>query len=292
MEQIKSHFLHSCRLDSDIIGLVVVEKPFPYNPLINGLDFLAIIVKNNTTLDDGVEHVQIAGERVLVHRIDSARLEELLYSCGKNRNIVSWLVHGEVLLDQNEYIHNLREKLLVFPHSMREQKQLSEFSGFLRAYLQAKQNILDGNLLDAHSYVMSALHYWAHIVLIEEGRHPELTVWKQMRRVHPGIYKLYEELTASPESLEQRVQLVMLACEFAVMNKMKECCSLLLEIIASRVEPWSILELQSHPAICVLDIDLSLVIQNLVKRAYIREVAVIGEEDIEGSIELQYMISS
>jgi len=162
----------------------------------------------------------------------------------------------------------------------------------LRSYLQAKQEVNDVNLLDAHSYVLLALHYWSHIVLIEEGKHPELSVWKQMRRVHPGIYKLYEELTASPETLEQRVQLVMLACEFAVMNKMKGCCSLLIDIITSRSEPWSIVELQSHPSISVLDIDLSLIVHHLVKRSYIREVAVISDTDTDGKLELQYMISN
>jgi len=290
MEHIKSHLLNSFQLDSNIIGLLAVKNPYPYNPLIDGLDLLALVVVEKSGVDDGFGHVQIAGERVLVRRIDAKQLEELLYVTGKNRNIVEWLVRGDVLLDRDHNIRELKERLLVFPHKMREQKQLVEFSGFLRTYLQAKQDVLDGSLLDAHSHVLSALHHWAHIVLIEEGKHPEPKVWKQMRTIHPGIYKLYEELAASPETLEQRVQLVMLACEFTVMNKMKSCCALLFQIVGSRDEPWSLAELQNHEAINVLDIDLSLIVQNLVKRAYLREVAVMEQGYDDGTVDLRYMV--
>lgn len=198
---------------------------------------------------------------------------------------------GEILLDRDGYLASVRERLLQFPESMREQKQFIEFNGFLRTYLQAKQDMLDGNMLDAYSNVLTALNHWAHIVLIEEGRHPELTVWKQLKRVHPGVYKLYEELTASPETLEQRVQLVMLACEFSVMSKMKSCCSILLNIMNSREEPWSIGELQSHPSIGQLQVELSLVIHKLVKRAYIREVAVMKDLKETSALELRYMVA-
>lgn len=192
-------------------------------------------------------------------------------------------------MDRDGYLSSVRERLLQFPASMREQKQFAEFTGFLRTYLQAKQDLLDGNLLDAYSHVLTALHHWAHIVLIEEGRHPELTVWKQLKRVHPGIYKLYEELTVSPETLEQRVQLVMLGCEFSVMSKMKTSCALLFNILGSREEPWSIAELQSHSTLNILHGDLSLVLQKLVKREYIREVAVMNEAGDIGALELRYM---
>ena len=117
-------------------------------------------------------------------------------------------------MDRNGYLHGVRERLLQLPDTTREQKQLEEFAGFLKSYLQAKQNLAAGNLLDAYRYVLISLQHWAHIALIEEGCRPELTVWKQLKRVHPGIYKLYEELTVSPETLEQRIQLVMLGSNF------------------------------------------------------------------------------
>ncbi|MBD2870895.1 nucleotidyltransferase-like protein [Paenibacillus arenilitoris] len=291
MKPIKAHFADSYRDEPGLVGIAVVENPYPYNPLIDGLDLLVLVILDKDGAINETEHVQIEGERVLVRKIDSVGLNEWI-SGGENRNIIEWLVRGEILLDRDGYLNNVRERLLQFPDSMREQKRFTEFAGFLRTYLQAKQDLLDGNLLDAYSHVLTALHHWAHIVLIEEGRHPELTVWKQLKRVHPGIYKLYEELTVSPETLEQRVQLVMLGCEFSVMNKMKTSCSLLFDILGSREEPWSIAELQSHSLINVMHVDLSLVLQKLVQREYIREVAVMSEPGDTGALELRYMLAN
>jgi len=288
VEHIKAYFLDSYRDEPHLIGLAVIENPYPYNPLADGLDSLVLVVMDEDSSRNDTEHVQIEGQRVLIRTIDSSGLNEWL-SCGENRNIIEWLVRGEILVDREGYLSSVRERLLQFPDSMREQKQFAEFTGFLRTYLQAKQDLLDGNLLDAYSHVLTALHHWAHIVLIEEGRHPELTVWKQLKRVHPGIYKLYEELTVSPETLEQRVQLVMLGCEFSVMSKMKTSCALLFNILNSREEPWSIAELQSHATLNILHGDLSLVLQKLVKREYIREVAVMNEAGDIGALELRYM---
>lgn len=288
MEHIKAYFSDSYRDEPHLIGLAVIENPYPYNPLADGLDSLVLVVMNEEIERNDTEHVQIEGQRVLIRTIDLNGLSEWL-SGGENRNIIEWLVRGEILVDRDGYLSSVRERLLQFPASMREQKQFAEFTGFLRTYLQAKQDLLDGNLLDAYSHVLTALHHWAHIVLIEEGRHPELTVWKQLKRVHPGIYKLYEELTVSPETLEQRVQLVMLGCEFSVMSKMKTSCALLFNILGSREEPWSIAELQSHSTLNILHGDLSLVLQKLVKREYIREVAVMNEAGDIGALELRYM---
>jgi len=291
VEHIKAHFADSYRDEPNVVGLAVIENPYPYNPLIDGLDSLVLVVAEGNKARNETEHVQIAGQRVMIRTIDSISLNEWLAG-GENRNIIEWLVRGEILVDRDGYLSSVRERLLQFPETMREQKQFTEFTGFLRTYLQAKQDLLDGNLLDAYSHVLTALHHWAHIVLIEEGRHPELTVWKQLKRVHPGIYKLYEELTVSPETLEQRVQLVMLGCEFSIMSKMKTSCALLFKILGSREEPWSIAELQSHSSINVLHVDLSLVLQKLVKREYIREVAVMNELGDIGALELRYMMNN
>ncbi|WP_241674821.1 nucleotidyltransferase-like protein [Paenibacillus luteus] len=290
MEHIKAHFADSYRNEPDLAGLAVIENPYPYNPLIDGLDSLVLVVMKEEGTRNEMEHIQIEDKRVLIRTINKSGLNEWLAG-GENRNIIEWLVRGEILLEVDGYLSSIRASLLQFPNSMREQKQFTEFAGFLRTYLQAKQDLLDGNLLDAYSHTLTALHHWAHIVLIEEGRHPELTVWKQLKRVHPGIYKLYEELTVSPETLEQRVQLVMLGCEFSVMNKMKTSCALLFDILGSREEPWSIAELQAHSSIHILHVDLSLILQKLVKREYIREVAVMHELGDIGALELRYMIN-
>lgn len=287
MEHIRKYFIDNFRDQPGLLSLAVIENPYPYNPLIDGLDVLALVVLDNEANAESSEHLRLGDDRLLIRTMRQSSLDNWIMA-GENRNIIEWLVRGEILLDRDGYLAGVRERLLLFPESMRERKRFSEFNGFLRTYLQAKQDLADGNLLDAYSHILQALTHWAHIVLIEDGRHPELTVWKQLKPVHPGIYKLYEELTASPETLEQRVQLVMLACEFSVMSTMKSSCDLLVRVMNSRDEPWSVGELQAHPQLAELHIDLSLVIQKLVKRAYVREVAVLQEPKDNGAIELRY----
>ncbi|GMK42129.1 hypothetical protein PCCS19_51880 [Paenibacillus sp. CCS19] len=289
MEHIKQHFIDCYSADNGLISLAAIENPVRYNPLIDGHDLLLLVVTEESSRVGRTEHLRIEGERVLVRTVDPEMLRRWIYG-GENRSIIQWLARGQLLIDRDDYLLNIRNDLMQFPDLWREQRLLVEFTAYIRTYLQTKQDIQDGNLLDAYTSILSGLHYWAHIALIEEGQHPELTVWRQIRRVHPGIYKLYEELTTSAETLEQRVQLVLLACEFTVMSKMKSCCSLLLRTLASREEPWSIMELQHHPNFCDLHVDLSLVLQKLVNRSYIREVAYLSESGDQDALELRYTV--
>ncbi|GGG81202.1 nucleotidyltransferase-like protein [Paenibacillus radicis (ex Gao et al. 2016)] len=288
MKHIIKHFTQTFRSQPDVISLAAIENPYPYNPFIEGLDLLLLVIRERNGAA-GTEHMRFDGERILIRTIDSDSMQQWI-SSGEQRNLIEWIVRGEIVLDREGYLMNIRERLMLFPDTMKEQKLLIEFTGFLRTYLQAKHELENNNILDAYSHVLSALHHWAHIVLIEEGQHPELTVWRQMRLVHPGVYKLYEELTVSHETIQQRVELVMLACEFTVMNKMKACCTLLFRLMGDREEPWSILELQLHPSIEALHVDLSLLVQKLVKRSLIREVAVMPDNGDTEALELRYMM--
>nr|WP_183602220.1 nucleotidyltransferase-like protein [Paenibacillus phyllosphaerae] len=273
--------------EAGLIGLSIVENPYVYRPLIDGLDLLLLVVSSADDNNRHIEHRQIDSKHVLIRRISPSTLEQWI-ATGENRSIIEWLVRGEILMDQNNYLLHIRQRLLAFPNDMRERKQIVEFGCFMRKYYQAKQDLQDGNLLDSYSNVLAALHHWAHIVLIEAGIHPELTVWKQTRRFNPGIYKLYEELTVSSETMEQRIQLVLLACEFSVMSLMKSCCKLLFDVLGSREEPWGIIELHQHEDLKELQIDLSLLIQKLVKRGYIREVVAIPATGDTEALELKY----
>ncbi len=270
-----------------LISLLLVANPFSYQPLIDGMDRLALIVTNALNPDKDTEHWIWEDARIQVRRVTPEMLESWIVS-GHNRNVVHWLIHGEVLIDHHSYLMGLRNRFMEWSPLIREQKLLSEFSQFVRSYLQAKQDIRDGQVLDAYSNVLSSLHYWAHISLVEQGMHPELTVWEQMRRVNPGIYKLFEELTTSGETLEQRVQLVLLACEFSVLNKMESSCALLIRLIESRGESWALAELLQHPDLSGLSLELSVLLQKLVKRGCIREIAKPARRHLSGLMELRY----
>jgi len=278
VEIIKKHLIDTYRLNSNVASLILVPSPISSRPLIEGTNALVIVIQHEGAVDNSLEHVIVRQHKLVITTLSKEELCSRLQSgIEVNSSVMEWLVRGEILLDTDAYWSNTRKEVLSFPETLRQMRCFKEFSLFLQTYMQAKQFLNEGHVLDAYSNILQALHHWAHIVLIEEGIRPELTVWKQLRRVHPGVYKLYEELSASPETIEQRVQLVMLACEFTVMNKMKSSCEFLFELMREKDEPWSMGQLHSHPKLEQMQLDLSLVIQKLVTRAYIEEVAVLSD---------------
>lgn len=273
--------------EGEIISLLLVANPYAYQPLIDGMDRLALVVVNKINLEMDIEHIMWDDSRIQVLRVTPETLESWIVS-GDNHNVVHWLVQGDIIVDQKGYLKDLINRLLEWSPLLRDQKLLSEFSRFVCTYLQAKQDIREGRVLDAYSNVLSSLHYWAHILLVEQGMHPELTVWEQMLRVNPGVYKLFEELTTNTETLEQRVELVLLACEFSVLNKMKSSCSLLIRLVESRAQAWTPAELLMHPSLLGLSLDISVLLHKLVKKGLIREIAVPVHQRVSGLLELRY----
>lgn len=272
--------------EEDLVGLLLVTDPYSSLPLIEGADQLIIVIRGQDPAIEEIELWMHDDVRVQVRRVTPDTLERWLVS--GDRRGVQWLVQGEVLSDDTGYLEELRLRLDEWPVLLREQKLLFEFSGFIMTYLQAKQDLQSGQVLDAYSQILASLHFWAHIALVEQGILPEITVWEQMRKVNPGIYKLYEELTVSSETLEKRVQLVLLACEFSVLTKMRSSCGLLLQILESRKEPWTVAELQRDARLRGLRLELSLLLQKLVQRGLAREVAKPFRRRGASGLELRY----
>lgn len=266
---------------SSVIAVTTNEQ---HNPLIDGFDMLLLIITNDKTLD--TSHYIKDGMTIQERWISPEHLERWIVS-GKNRRIIQWILSAEIIIDKHAYIEQLRQRLMRYPQAMREQKLFIEFCDFLRRYLQSKQYVEQGQTLDAYSNVLGALHHWARICIIESGQHPELLVWKQLKQINLGVYKLYEELTQSLESLEQRVRLVLLACEFNVISKMEQCCKFLLDIIKSRQTPWGAEELQDHPTLKKLDVDLALALNKLQLKSLVQQVPVPVEHN-KSWYELKY----
>ncbi|WP_261304492.1 nucleotidyltransferase-like protein [Paenibacillus andongensis] len=282
----KEQFLLKFRNDPRIISVMAVDNPKQLPSLTDGFDTLLLIVTNDLSLNNHTTNYIRDDSRIQERWVDPSSIEQWIRQ-GINRNILHWLLKGEILLDQNTYLEGLRHRILEFPGDLREHKLLVEFSHFLRKYLQSKEYILDEHLLDAYNNILEALHHWARIVIIEDGYHPEITVWRQIRAINPGVYKLYEELTMSKETLKQRVQLVLLACEFSVMSKMERCCKAFIQILRENEQPLSTDELQQHSQLVELRSELPLLLNKLVKKGLIKEVAFLIDED-NSEIELRY----
>ncbi|NEW09140.1 hypothetical protein GK047_24495 [Paenibacillus sp. SYP-B3998] len=282
----REQLLHKFRNDQRVISVMAVDNPKQLPALTDGFDILLLIITNDLSLNNHTTNYIRDNQRIQERWHDPASVEQWIRH-GIHRNIIHWLLKGEILLDQNTYLEGLRHRMLEFPVDLREHRLLVEFSLFLRKYLQSKEYILDEHLLDAYNNILEALHHWARIVIIEDGYHPEITVWRQIRAINPGVYKLYEELTTSKETIKQRVQLVLLACEFSVMSKMERCCEALIHILEESDRPLSGDELQMNPQLVEVKAELPLLLNKLVKKGLIKEVAIPMDEDIT-ELELKY----
>ncbi|MFC6335130.1 nucleotidyltransferase-like protein [Paenibacillus septentrionalis] len=289
MEDIKKQILERYEASSEVQGLVLMHNTerFPFHT--NAYVYYVLVVSSHERIARKVEHLEIEQERVFIRTVHTSDIENP--SIGVSRyHLMDWLISGEIIADQDGVLQKLKEHILQFPEELRNQRKLKEYAGFLETLFHAKRDLTEGNALDAYSQILASIHHWAHIVLIEEGLHPELTVWKQLRKVHPGIYKLYEELIASPETIDQRVELVMLACEFSVMSKMKDCCTYLLQVMREKEDAWSIAELQHHPKLSYIAEDITLVVQKLVQGQLLKEVAAFHNDQVDDVIELRYVV--
>lgn len=198
----------------------------------------------------------------------------------EDRDLVHWLRKGEILLDPEQQIHELHHRLDSCSGPFQEKLVLAEFCRFYRHYLLSKRELDNQCLLDSFENLLQAIHHWGRLSVVEQGHYPERMIWEQVRTANVGVFKLYEELTSSSESLLKRIQLVLLASEFCVVSKMAGCCSLLLRLLESREEPWGLQELERELGGAEIVDELAVLLSQLEKKALIREVLIPYDEEL------------
>jgi len=260
--------------DESIIGVVTLQQKGdnPYqSALLQEYDMVVLMLHDELDKKRIIQHEIDGDMRIQTLHVDIQALERAV-SAGDNNELVTSLLAGEVIWDPQGVIEGLRQSIFLFEQPLKERVLFMELSRFLHMYVKSKRYIAAGCIMDAYNCVLIALYHWARIEVSEGGRFPEPAVWNQLKSQNTSVYKLYEELTISTETLEQRVELVLLACEFAILSKMADCCKLLLNILASRKEPWSVEELLSQTGISHLRAELPIVLRKLVSRSLIREI--------------------
>ncbi|MEF3306443.1 nucleotidyltransferase-like protein [Paenibacillus sp. GYB003] len=284
MDEIVQYVQATYGHDPETVSVAVARcSAAPYHAAADNPEFVVLVVQTSDPSDSTTYYIK-DDIRIQERCLHPGKLERLLWN-GENHSVIYWILQGEIVMDRNLYLEGLRHRLLEFPEDMRGKKLIVEFDRFLKSFLQGKQFLAEGHLLDAYSNILDALCRWARIAVLEEGIHPEPLIWAQVRKINPGVYKFYEELTSNNESLEKRIQLVVLACEFSVMSKMESCCAVVLEVLRSRERPWSLRELMQIPQLCDLDLDLSLLLGKLARKSLVREV--VEKPDEPGSLLLQ-----
>ncbi|WP_339237663.1 nucleotidyltransferase-like protein [Paenibacillus sp. FSL R5-0517] len=285
-------FLSEQSEETGAVGAIAYSHPGErfHGSLIQDFELLVLVVHNDDQLKSAVGHYRYGDLRYQMIYASRHELKSSIVT-GNHNNLTECLIEGEIIWEEDSALSDLRQELSAFGTELREQKLLHEFTSFLRMYVEAKRHIQEGHVVDAYYNVLEALGNWARIVLIEQGIYPDHAVWTHVQNLDRALWKLYQELTVSSETLEQRVELVLLACEFSVMSKMSECSELLLRVLRSRKEPWSINELVHHPQLRFVREDLPLVIRKLVFRSIVKESP--GWPSIEGEgREIRYWIET
>lgn len=263
-----------------MIGAVGYRQQGPdFNgPLLHDFELIVLVICSRIDPQSvQVEHCINGSIRYQIKYIAEQDLLQWSIS-GESRELITYFLHGEIFWEEQEQVTELRSRMIALEADVWDYRKLKEFSGFLRSYVQAKQYAGEQDYMDAYYNLLQSMKHYARIELISRGIIPENSIWEQIREHGTEVYKLFDELTDSKESLEQRIELVLIACDFFVTSRMKECCQALLHIIGSRKEPWSIQELIEHPELRCIREDVPLLIRKLVFRSFVRQTSVRAED--------------
>lgn len=277
MEHILRHFCDEKTSQENTNGILLVNKEINIINYSSEFDFLLIVVIDHPQLAY-VEQFDISNKSVEVHYFTMNQISSLLIT-GKNRVLIDWLINGDVVFEKDKYISKLRKNIIDFPISERKYKMTVEFAKLIHRYTEGKKLFHSGHFLDAFNSVLHSLHYLARLSVIEHGFYPEVTVWKQIKRIEPEIYKLYEEMVTGEESLEKRLELLLIANNFALASKTKIGASHLLEIMRQGKEPWSIEQLLTLNEIREYKINIVVLVEYLVHKGIVDIIKVPTEKE-------------
>ncbi|QST00559.1 hypothetical protein IMZ31_02920 [Pontibacillus sp. ALD_SL1] len=255
------------------LGILIIEKKKPISPVTDNFDVILLIIVRGATQPWYVKHYEFENKNAAMHIVDEDQLTHWI-DTSSFRRAVEWVIEGRVVFDRNEYVTTLKENLRNFPQEKRDLKKAIEFAKLIRTYGECKDLYETEQYMDAFSKMIHSLHYLARLSVIEKGFHPEVTVWNQVKRIEPEVYKLHQELSKSNETLDKRVQLMLLATEFAINSRTINCAKHLIEVMGSKEEPWAYGELMVHPDIQPYALDLGALLDYLVDKEIIEAVQI------------------
>lgn len=270
MEQVLRSIYQERASDSKTLGVLLVEKREEGDSITDTFDAILLIITADETTPIYTKHYGSSSGSAAMHVISESQLRKWIL-VGSKRKVVDWLFYGTIFFDRNEYVKNLKRELKEFPFFGRKIKMGLELSRLVRAYIEGKNFYEQKNYLDAYNHVVNSLHHLARLAVIEKGLFPEVTVWTQVKKIDPAIYKLYEELIISNEPLEKRLELLFLASEFFIHNRTAEGAQHILEIMRTK-EYWEIQDLHEHEELKLYSTELEVLIEFLIDKGFITAI--------------------
>lgn len=272
MDLLRTYYINEYRNQPQIESVLFINSQH-LDPMHEGFDKLVLIIYRASECKDAVIYNPQWNECIKELWITCEQAECSICN-DEPPHLLYWMMTGEVVFDGKGFIEKLRHQLQTYPEQFQLKKLLVEFARFLRSYAQCKHCLESNQIHDAYHYIMDAMHRWARIVILEQGRFPDVNVWKQVKQFNPGVYKLYEELAESTETLRQRIELVLLASEFSMISRMERCTRFLIELIGSRKEPWSPSELMEQLKLPALSQDLAILLNKMAVHKLVKIVTV------------------
>ncbi|MFD2442409.1 nucleotidyltransferase-like protein [Bacillus sp. CGMCC 1.16607] len=254
------------------LGVIIIEKGYKTNLQTDTFDAILLIILKDAEQPWFVKHYTFEDKKAAMHIVTDGQLKEWILF-GSNRKIFDWLLNGRVLFDRNEYMVSLKTELREFPFYGRKLKMGLEFAKLIRRYIDGKTFFENNQSLDAFNHVVHSLHHLARLAVIENGFHPEVTVWQQVKQIEPEIFKLYEELVNSTESLDKRLELLFLASEFLIHSRTIIGISHLMDVLSTK-EYWSFQEMMENTELSSYSVDLEVLLEYLIDKNFIRVMSV------------------
>ena len=175
--------------NKDTLGILLIEKKKSESPVTDNLDAILFIVTKTTETSLFIKQYEYENERAALYMASEQQMSEWIMN-GTNRRIIDWILNGKVLFDRNEYMENLKKRLIDFPREDRTKRIGVEFAKLIRRFKEGKDFYASNHYLDAFNHVIHALHHLARLSVLENGFHPEVTVWNQVKKIEPEIHRL------------------------------------------------------------------------------------------------------
>ncbi|REB05329.1 hypothetical protein DVB69_16420 [Sporosarcina sp. BI001-red] len=252
----------------DTLGVLLVSKRWEGDPLTDTFDEILLIISSSNTVPIQTKHYTDGEEKAAFHIISENQLKKWLL-LGTKRKVVDWLFYGKVFFDRNEYIEDLKTELQEHPFFGRDLRMGIELAKLVRRYMEGKTFFEQLHYMDAYHHAVQSLHHLARLSVIEKGILPEVTVWSQVKKIDPSIYKLYEELIMSDEPIEKRLELMFLASEFFIHNRTEYGARHIIGVMSQK-DTWTIQELHEHEEVSMYSVDLEMLIEFLIEKNIIK----------------------
>lgn len=255
--------------DSNTLGVLSIEGTEDDKIFKGALDVLLIIIVKKSKREKSVKYYyELKNKKTGIFTFTERCIKKWLFT-KQSYVLMDFILKGEVLYEQDEFIKDVKTRLLEYPLQDRLKEIGIEFAKFINEFSAGRTLFNEKQYLDSFHHIVKALHHLARMTLIEQGVHPKLTVWEQVKEIKPEVYKLYSELVLSHEPIEKRIELLLLMNTVSLSLNAEVGGRHLLSVMQTKDTFWTYTELLNHKDLQRYGVSLILLIEHLINKGHI-----------------------